>query len=248
MTVLVIVNVPETGAGADLAVLIVQQVATDSGAGDDVVLGGPTTGDSGIGVDAALVMVTPVLEVGVGRDIFSVIFTPSDTAQGTDDASLIQIMSADDSGVGDDSVNNPLLITVADRGLGVDTANSQLLLVVETAVGQDVAIVIQTATDTGSGTDDDLVVSVTAHDFGFGSDEDSPAKGVTETGQGTEVVALRLSAPDDSGAAVDVFKLTIVVIETANANDETTLMVSVDTPPDRIRLLMTSGRVRLKVE
>jgi hypothetical protein len=238
----------DTGTGVEVAIVIVRLDATDSGTGSDDVVGGPIASDSGVGTDHASITVPVAAETGVGNDDVSVLFTAEDTAQGVDTASVVQLQSADDSGTGTDSVNQ-LLIAVADNGLGVDAGNSQLLLVVETAIGQEVVVVIQTVDDSGTSTDA-IVMYPTVHDSGVGADDAPVTKVVTDTGQGTDVASLQFEATD-SGAAVDGFKLTITVIDNAYAVDSgggNDPAVTVITTPDRVRLLMTSGRVRLKVE
>ena len=213
------------------------------------VTAGPLTADTGVGVDA-VVKNNIVAETGAGVDVAQIELSEAETGSGADNAAIpTENIGASDTGAGDGETA-AVAIQVTDAGVAVVT-EAMGTAQAETGVGVDVAqILLGPEADTGSGADaaphGPLVT-----DVGVGVDAvgNVDKQGNAESGAGVDVAQIELSEAETGSGA-----------DQAGQGDEINVVVAdsgvgVDTPTKTwiptavtVRLLMSSGEVRLKME
>ena len=213
------------------------------------VAAGPLAVDTGVGVDA-IVKSTVEAETGVGVDVAQIEVSAAETGSGADNAPIpTENIGAVDTGAGDGETA-AVEILVTDAGVGVIAAvlgDTQA----ETGVGVDIAqILLGPEADTGSGADS-ATSGPTVTDSGVGVDAvgsvDKQAN--AETGVGVDAAQIELTEAETGAGADDVLTgngIDIIVTDSGVGVDA----VSKTWIPTAniVRLLMSSGEVRLKIE
>ena len=215
------------------------------------VAAGPLAADAGTGVDA-IVKSTVEAETGVGADAATIGVTVADsTGSGADAASLTETISASDSGAGDGETA-AVAILVTDAGVGALTEFMTSGAQAETGAGVDVArILLGPETESGAGVDGVASGPLIA-DAGAGVDAvgNVDKQGNVETGAGVDVATIAVSSAD-AGAGVDAISasepIEVLVSDSGIGDDSGPTAVWIPTATV-VRLLQSSGEVRLKME
>jgi hypothetical protein len=240
----------EAGSGSDVVAAAEAISGVDSGTGTDASTAGPSVTDTGTGVDTVGKTVT-VDETGAGVDVAQVEVSAAESGSGSEGTSLLEnITPSADTGAGTDAIASVGPSTV-DDGEGVDAAFMTTGAQAETGAGVDVAeILLGPLTESGSGTDSqDTGPLVT--DVGTGVDAlgQVDKQGDTETGVGVDVAQVEVSAAE-AGAGVDAIStsepIEVQVTDSGTGVDaasQTWIPTAVV-----VRLLQSSGEVRLKLE
>jgi hypothetical protein len=200
-----LINISDTGSGADAPTIQAAIPLSDTGSGTDTLTNAVSVplADTGSGVDTFSVSASiPVSDSGTGSDLLSLLanISVSDTGSGVDALSLLAQIAVSDTGTSAEALAILASIVLSDTGTGADQVTViPSILVVES----------------GNGVDDVYVSSFVA---------------VTDSGSGVETLYIIANvAISDSGNAVEaVFLLTYIAInDTGLANDALDVLASI---------------------
>ncbi len=206
---------------------------------------GPLAADTGVGVDA-IVKSTVEAETGVGVDTATIGVVSADTGSGADNAPI--------------PTEN---IGAADTGAGDGETAAVAILVTDAGVGVLAEVLGDTQAETGAGVDIAQILLGPEADTGVGADSATGGPTTTDTGIGVDAVGqVDKQANAETGTGVDVVQIELSAAETGTGADEIAAEVQVTdsgTGVDAasqawiptaviVRLLMSSGEVRLKME
>lgn len=182
---------------------------------------GPTTGDSGTGIESASSTATlSSADTGTGAETHFIALSDTDNGTGAEDYSTTAAVTGSDTGTG--SETPAVTVLASDAGTGSEVASTaSSLSSTDSGTGTETNVVSLTSTDSGTGTEGySTAATLSGSDIGTASETPTVSLSSSDSGTGTESATSAAAIfSTDTGAGSESYFVSLSSAETATGTE-----------------------------